>query len=93
MNKTQFIVKVADKDERKAFYEYIVNTYKLDKYYPFFKRRFIKSNFPFVIDFKEKSFWICNSVTCCSHAAQTNNIFTIDQFRAMTKNSYEKCER
>ena len=93
MKKTQFIVKVAGKEERKTFYEYIMNTYKLQKYYPFFKRRFIKSNFPFVIDFKEKSFWICDSITCCACAAQTNNIFTIDQFKAMTKNGYEKYER
>ena len=93
MKKTQFIVKVAGKQERKAFYEYIVNTYKLDKYYPFFKRRFIKSNFPFVIDFKEKSFWICDSITCCACAAQTNNIFTIDQFKDMTSHNYEKYKR
>ena len=92
MKKTQFIVKVAGKEERKAFYEYIVNTYKLDKYYPFFKRRFIKSDFPFVIDFKEKSFWICDSITCCACAAQAGVIYTVDQFKAMTKNGYEKYE-
>ena len=92
MKKTQFIVNAAGKEKRKVFYEYIGNTYKLDKYYPFFKRRFINSNFPFVIDFKEKSFWICDSITCCACAAQTNNIFTIDQFKAMTKNGYEKYE-
>ncbi len=93
MKKTQFIVNVAGKEERIAFYEYIVNTYKLDKYYPFFKRRFIKSNFPFVIDFKEKSFWICDSITCCACAASQGVIYTVDQFKAMTKNGYEKYER
>ena len=69
MKKMQFIVNVAAKEDRKAFYEYIVNTYKLDIHYLFFKRRFIQSNFPFVIDFKEKIFWICDSITCCACAA------------------------
>ena len=91
--KTQYIVNVVSKEERKNFYEYIVNTYKLNMYYPFSKRRFINSNFPFVIDFKEKSFWVCESITCCACAAQTNNIFTINQFKAMTKNGFEKYER
>ncbi len=65
MKKTHFIVNVAGKQERKAFYEYIINTYKLDKYYPFFKRKFINNDFPFVVDFKDKSFWISESVTSC----------------------------
>lgn len=93
MKRTQFIVKVAGKEERKAFYEYIMNTYKVEKWYPFFKRKFINNSFPFVVDFKEKSFWICDCITCCACAAQTNNIFTIDQFKAMTKNGYEIYER
>ena len=93
MKKTQFIVNEINKDERKSFFDYIVNTYKLENHYPFIKKRFIDNNFPFVIDFKEKSFWICDSITCCACAAQTNNIFTIDQFKAMTKNGYEKYER
>ena len=93
MKKTQFIVKAAGKEERKAFYEYIMNTYKLEKHYPFFKRRFINNNFPFVVDFKEKSFWISESVTCCACAAQAGVIYTVDQFKAMTKNGYEKYER
>ena len=91
--KTQFIVAVAGKDERKLFYEYIVNTYNLDKYYPFFKRQFIQSNFPFVIDFKENIFWICNSITCCACASQAKVIYTVDQFKVMTKNDYDKYKR
>ena len=81
MNKTQFIVKVAGKEKRKAFYEYIMNTYNLKKYYPFFKRRFIKSNFPFVIDFKEKSFWISDSITCCACASERHQILSNEEFK------------
>ena len=33
MKRTQFIVKVAGKEDRKTFYEYIMNTYKLEKWY------------------------------------------------------------
>ncbi len=93
MKKTQFIVKVAGKEERKEFYEYIMNIYKLEKWYPFFKKRFISNSFPFVVDFKEKSLWISESVTCCACAASQGVIYTVDQFKAMTKNGYEKYER
>ncbi len=93
MKKTQFIVAVSGKEERKKFYEYIVNTYKLDIHYPFFKKRFVKSAFPFVIDFKEKKFWVCDSVTCCACAAQAKVIYTPDQFKTMTKNDYDKYKR
>lgn len=88
MKRTQFIVNVTSKKDRKDFYEYIVHTYKLDINYPFSKRRFIKSNFPFVVDFKEKSFWVCESVTCCACAAQAKVIYTVDQFKSMIKNDF-----
>ena len=81
MKKTQFIVKVAGKEERKAFYEYIVNTYKVEKWYPFFKRKFINNSFPFVVDFKEKSFWISDSITCCACASSQGVIYTVDQLK------------
>ena len=78
--KTQFIVQEADKRKRKEFYNYILRNYHLKKYYPFRKKYFINSSFPFVIDFKEKSFWICDSITCCACAAQNNSIISIEEF-------------
>ena len=93
MKKTQFIVNVQGMENRTAFYEYIVNTYELDIWYPFSKIKFIKSNFPFVIDFKENSFWICDSITCCACAAQAKVIYTVDQFMSMTESDYVKCKR
>ena len=93
MKKTQFIVNTAGDKNRKAFYEYIVNTYKLNICYPFIEEKFVKSNFPFVIDFKEKSFWICDSITCCACAAQAKAIYTVEEFKIMTENNFEKCKK
>lgn len=93
MKRTQFIVKVAGNEERKAFHEYIMDTYKLEKWYPFFKRSFINNSFPFVVSFKEKSLWISESVTCCACTASQGVIYRVDQFNAMTINGYEKYER
>ena len=36
------------------------------------------------VDFKEKSFWICESITCCACAAQAKVMFTIDEFKEKT---------
>ena len=82
--RTQFIVKDSDKTKRKEFYDYIKKTYNLNNSYPYFKKNFIKNDFPFVIDFKENSFWICESVTCCAAAAQNGAIITIDEFKRLT---------
>ena len=79
--RTQFIVLEGDKQKRKEFYEYIMKTYKLKKYYPFFKRRFVDSNFPFVVDFGDNSFWVCESVTCCACAAGQHVMISIDEFK------------
>ncbi len=85
MKRTQFNVQESDKEKRKEFYEYIKKNYKLKIRYPYFKRKFINSDFPFVVDFKEKDFWICDSITCCAMAAQNHVIFTIDEFKEMVK--------
>lgn len=79
--RTQFIVLERDKQKRKEFYEYIMKTYKLKKHYPFFKRKFINNVFPFVVDFKENSFWVCESITCCACAAQQHVMISIDEFK------------
>ena len=84
--KTQFIVSEGDKGKRKEFYEYIMKTYKLKKHYPFFKIKFINSNFPFVVDFKESGFWVCESVTCCACAAQQHVMISIYEFKRIMKN-------
>ena len=55
--KKQYIVAENDKQKRSAFYDYIINNYNLDICYPYTKERYIKSNFPFVIDFKRNNFW------------------------------------
>lgn len=79
--KRQFIVQESDKIKREEFYDYINETYNLNNWYPFKKESFVNSNFPFVVDFKEKSFWICDSITCCACAASTNSIINIDEFK------------
>ncbi len=76
----QFIVTESDKSKREEFYYYIISKYKLDICYPYDKNRFIESNFPFVIDFKENSIWICNSITSLACASQSGKIITIDDF-------------
>ena len=76
----QFIVTESDKSKREEFYDYIISKYKLDICYPYDKNRFIESNFPFVIDFKENSIWICNSITSLACASQSGKIITIDDF-------------
>lgn len=81
--KTQYIVQEDNKMKREQFYDFIIKNYDLKITYPYYKEEFINSNFPFVIDFKEKLFWICESITCCAAAAQRGVIFTIDEFKKM----------
>ena len=83
--RTQFTVNESDLKKREEFYNYIMKTYKLKRWYPFLKRKFIHNKFPFVVDFKDKSFWICESITCCAAAASRHAIFTIDEFKDMTR--------
>ena len=56
MKRTQFIVQETDKEKRSNFYDYINKKYKLKNEYPYTKELFVKSNFPFVVDFKERNF-------------------------------------
>ncbi len=78
MKKEQYIVQVSGIDNREYFYELIDNNYKLNKY--FTKDYMIHSKFPFVIDFKDNSFWVCESITCCACAAQREKILTPREF-------------
>ena len=76
----QFIVNTK-KEEREEFFDYITSRYKLGIEYPFRKELFIASNFPFVVDFKEKIFWVCENITCCAIAQQQKVIITFDDFK------------
>ena len=82
----QFIVEEKDKIKREEFYNYIIETYTLKKYYPYKKEAFIKSDFPFVIDFKQKSFWICESITSLALASQAKKIYSVQEFKNLTEN-------
>ena len=85
--KNQYIVSEPNKKKREEFFDYINNEYNLDICYPYTKEEFIKSNFPFVIDFKEKNFWICDSITCCACAAQAKQIIGIKEFKNINNES------
>ncbi len=84
VKKEQYMVHDSDLFNRNAFYEYIVNTYanlkvRMDR------DKMVNNKFPFVIDFKDKSFWVCESVTCCACAAQKKKILTIERFNEIEK--------
>ena len=78
--RTQFIISESDKEKRGLFYDYITNNYKFKIWFPYTKEKFISSEFPFVVDFEENSFWVCESITCCACAAQAKIIISISQF-------------
>lgn len=79
MKKEQYMVHDSDIFNRNAFYEYIINKYNL--LVRMERDEMVGSKFPFVVDFKDKSFWVCESVTCCACAAQKKKILTIEQFK------------
>ena len=78
MKKEQYMIQVSGIDKREYFYELIDSNYKLKKY--FTKDYMIHSKFPFIVDFKDKSFWVCESITCCACAAQKKKILTPSEF-------------
>ena len=84
MKKKQYIVQISGINNREYFFEYINDNYKLKNY--FTKDYMIHSKFPFVIDFKDKSFWVCESITCCACAAQNNKILSFFQFQKKINN-------
>ena len=78
MEKKQYIVQVHGTYKREKLFDYIINNYNLK--ICFSKEYMVNSVFPFVIDFAEKKFWVCESVTCCACAAQNNNILSLEDF-------------
>lgn len=79
MKKEQYMVHDSDIFNRNAFYEYITNKYNL--LVRMERDEMVGSKFPFVVDFKDNSFWVCESITCCACAAQKKRILTIDEFK------------
>ena len=77
--KTQYIIKESNKQNRKKFYNYIKNKYNLENKSPYTNENFVNSSFPFVIDFKENTFWVCKSITCCACSSKT--MITINDFK------------
>ena len=85
MKRTQFIVEETDNKKREKFYDYITQKYDLRISYPFYKENFIESGFPFIVDFKERNFWVCESITCCAAAASRGVIISIKDFKKIEK--------
>jgi len=81
----QYIVNENDLLKREEFYNYILDNYNMKISYPFNKERFIDNHFPFVVDFNDNSFWICESVTCCAAAASNHAIITIEDFKKLVR--------
>ena len=67
----QYIVEV--KDKREYFYNYIHNKYNIKDVMDI--DYMINNKYPFVIDLKEKTLWVCTSITClaCAHIIKVNN--------------------
>ena len=78
--KKQYIVSISGKKNRESFYEYITSNYDIKD---LIDDNLIDGPFPFVVDFKENIFWICNSITCCACAAQNNQIISEKEFKKM----------
>ena len=85
MKRMQFIVEEFNKNKREKFYDYITKKYDLKIIYPYTRERFIDSKFPFIVDFKERNFWVCESVTCSAAAASAHVIISIEDFKKIEK--------
>ena len=79
MFKEQYIVSESDISKRRAFYKYINTKYNLKRYMNRYKM--IHNKFPFVVDFNDNSFWVCESITCCACAQLNKQIITIEKFK------------
>ena len=77
--KKQYIISIPNKKKREQFISIIKQKYKLK--FLLEEEYMINSNFPFIVDFKKKYFWVCESITCCSCAAQKGLILSFEQFK------------
>ena len=78
--KKQFIVQECGVKERWDFYNYVRDNFSLCEYCDL-SIEIEKDKFPFVIDFSNNSFWICNSITCCACAFQKKQIISVSEFK------------
>ena len=78
-NKEQYIVNIHGINKRYDFIKYIRSNFKLK--FRFNDNYMANSKFPFVVDFKRKDFWVCESITCCAIASQNNRIITEENFK------------
>ena len=60
--KTQFIIEEQCEEKRRYFYNYIHEKYNLED--KMSSKYMIGSKYPFVVDLKEKTLWVCTSITC-----------------------------
>ncbi len=84
MKKERYIVKENSISKRREFYNYIINNYDLKLYDT--EEHYINNMFPFVVDFKHKKFWICDSITVLRLAEDTDKVITIDEFMEKISN-------
>ena len=82
--KKQFIVQEHGVKERWDFYNYIHDNFSLCEYFDL-SLEIEKDIFPFVVDFSDNSFWICNSITCCACASQKKQIISVSEFKEKVK--------
>ena len=78
----QYIVSVSGKQNRESFYDFIITNYDIKD---LVDDDLIDGVFPFVVDFHENQFWICNSITCCACAAQNKQIINEKEFKRILK--------
>ncbi len=83
--KNQFMVQECNVFEREKFYEYIHKKYKFKDSFYDMKKMVKKTKYPFIVDFYEKSFWICNSITCIACAVQNKQIISINEFKKINE--------
>ena len=89
--KRQYIIKCSNKTERKELYDYLIeNGYKPVE--NFKNRDFINNHFPFVIE-PNKTFWVCESVTCCAIASMRNIMITVNDYYEIIKNENPTLKR
>lgn len=87
--KKQYIVQSNNINEREIFYNFLIN----NGYIPVKNNKnYINNKFPFVVE-PNKTFWICESITCCAAAASCGAIITIDQYFNIIKNNSFKIKQ
>ena len=81
----QYIVQSNNIDERRLFYNYLISN-GFSPIENFKQQNFVNNQFPFIIE-HDKTFWICESITCCAAAASCGAIITIDEYFNIIKNN------